>query len=230
MALKSRGAMVAAFLRRRVIRPVILQVHADDFRIRLHEGDDEHARDDQNRQEEPGQAQRVQSGLAPKRFCDEDERGTEQKATKRTERDVAERLAAHGGREHVRRANAHLLRAAHAHAEREQASDKQRDALRDHRAAEHQRADERERKPQKDAGLAAVGIGDLAHRVGDEEPANADERDGKAREPGRTGEADHHERPKSVAELHARARERLRDREQSYVALDEGRDLLGHGQ
>ena len=89
------------------------------------------------------------------------------------------------------------------------------------------RADEREREAEQDAGLAAVGVGDLADRIGDEEPAQAEQADRQPREARRAGQRHHHQRPEAVGELHAGAGERLRQREQRGVALDQRRDAEG---
>ncbi len=132
-----------ALLGRLVVGPVRGEVQADNLRVRLHEGDYEHAGDDEHGQEEPRQAKRVHPGMAGDRFSDKHERWAEEQSAERAERDIAERLAAHRRGKHVGRSHAHLLRAVHAHPEGQKADDKHRDALDHHRAAKREGADER---------------------------------------------------------------------------------------
>ena len=50
-------------------------------------------------------------------------------------------------------------------------SDQTGDAMEQHRYADGEAADQCQRQAELDAGLAAVAVGDLADRVGNEEPA-----------------------------------------------------------
>ena len=82
-------------------------------------------------------------------------------------------------------------------------------------------------RPELDAGLAPVGVGDLADRIGHQEAADAEQRDGQSGEACRAGQRDHHQRPDPIGELRAGAQERLRQRKQRGVALDQRRDAAG---
>ena len=50
------------------------------------------------------------------------------------------------------------------------------DAVQQHREPDDDRADQRQPEAEQDAGLAAVGVGDLADRIGHQEPADAEQR------------------------------------------------------
>src|SRR5262249_17837889 len=85
-------------------------------------------------------------------------------------------------------------------------------------------ADHRQSLAEQDAGLAAVEIGDLADRIGDQEAAHPEQADGETGEARRAGHGDHHQRTDAVGELDAGADKRLRQRKQHGVALDQRRD------
>ena len=110
-------------------------------------------------------------------LCDAHHRRRHQQARQRTERDVTQRLGAHVRWKHVGRGHPHLLRGLHAHTEDQEREDQERKAMRIHRQADENSADERQRQADKDSGLAAIEVGDLADRIGHEKPAQAEQRD-----------------------------------------------------
>ena len=210
------------------IRVVFLQVHADVLGVRLDLGDDAHAGEDQQRQKQPGHAQRVLVECLAGNVGHFHHDRAQDQAEEGAEGDKAERLGAQAGRHHVGRRHPQLLGGIHAHAEDKQADGEQHDALQRHGGVKRQGAGQRQAKTKEHARLAPEDIGDLADRIGDQEPAHADESDRKAGKRRRSGQGNDHERAESIGELHARAGKGQRKGEQRDIALDESGNGDGH--
>ena len=71
--------------------------------------------------------------------------------------------------------------ALNAHAEQQHADDQPAKLCKHHREPDGDRTDQRQPEPELDAGLAAIGVGDLADRIGHQEPADAEQRDRQSR-------------------------------------------------
>jgi hypothetical protein len=65
----------------------------------------------------------------------------------------------------------------HPHPEHQEACGQDHDAVQAHRPCDDHRARERHRKAELDSGLAAIGVGDLADRVGHQEAAQPEQAD-----------------------------------------------------
>jgi hypothetical protein len=124
-------------------------------------------------------------------------------------------------RKHVGGGDAQLLRGAHSHAEDQHAAGENGKTVHAHRQPDQDRAGERQHEAEQNAGLAAVAIGDLADRVGNQKPAQSEQADRQSRQRRGSSQGDHHQRPEAVRELHARASERLGKRKQRGIALDQ---------
>ena len=101
--------------------------------------------------------------------------GAEHNTDQRARGDEAKRQPALARQKHIGRGNAQLLAGAETHGEDDHAERQPDGAAIEHRQARNERADEREALPEQDAGLAAISVGDLADRIGDQKPADAEQ-------------------------------------------------------
>ncbi len=181
----------------------------------------------QRRKHQPGQGDRLMAGAPGDAFRQPHQERADRDADQRAGRDKAERLGANARRNHVGRRDPQLLRGVEAHTEHQHSNHQAHDAVQQHRQTDDDCAGERQRQAELDAGLAAIAVGDLADRVGHQESADAEQRDGQACEARRAGERDHHQRADAIGKLHGRTDERLRQRKQRHVALDQAWNVCG---
>ena len=204
-------------------------MHPDLLRIGLHEGDQHHADQDQRRHYQPGQGDRLEANPAPDDLGDPYQYRADEQSDQRTGGDETQRHGPQPRRKHVGSRHAHLLRGIETHAENQHADNERNDPLQEHRDAHDDRAQKRQAKAQLDTGLAAIGVGDLADRIGHHEPADAEQHDRQSGEARGARERDHHQRSQAIAKLSAGAHERLRQRKQRGVAFDQPRDTARPG-
>ena len=200
------------------------EVLPDHFRIGVDERHQHHARNNHHRQHQPRQRERILAEAGRQPLGRRDQRGADRQSDDRAERDIAKRLGPQRRRKHIGHGDAKLVRRRHPHAENQEPGGEYDDALQAHRPCDEEGADERDREPELDAGLAAIGVGHLADRIRHQEPAETEQADRQAREARRAGDGHDHQRPDPIGQRHAGPAERLRQRNQRGVAFDERRD------
>ena len=143
--------------RRHVARIIALQVHADLLRIGMHEEHQDHAAENQHRHHQPRQRRaRSWPVRCAMMLGEPHHQRAQHDADQRAGLHEAQRQPALARRIHVGRGDAQLLAGADAAGEDDHAERQPDGAAGQHRQAGDERADQRQRLAEQDAGLAAV--------------------------------------------------------------------------
>src|SRR5262245_31150858 len=199
-------------------------MRCDLLRIRVDQPHEPETGQDDERDEEPGEGQGLQSERWRCRLRHADEEWPTQGSNQRAHEDIAETFRPPARGIQIGSCQPELLSRAHTEPKEDEAAKKPEEGVLHQRKPDGNGADQGQEESRQEPRASTVGIGDMAGWIGDEKPAPAEDAGGEAGERWGAEELCDHDRAEGWHHLVPHADKGLCGREQQRIALDHGWD------